>query len=164
MRPAAVVALIVVSHTTIDAYTAFLPPLLPRIMDNLGLSITLAATLSTVLSISTALPQPAFGYLADRFGRRAFLAAGPIVGGVFISLLGMAPSYFVLLLLLTVGGLGSAAFHPPGASLVARAGDGRGSGVRMSVFSFGGRRASPWGRSAPSPSWAGWAWPACGSR
>lgn len=138
MRPAVVVALIVASHTTVDAYTAFLPPLLPRIMDNLGLSITLAATLSTVLSISTALPQPAFGYLADRFGRRAFLAAGPIVGGVFISLLGIAPSFFFLLLLLTVGGLGSAAFHPPGASLVARAGEGRGSGVRMSVFSFGG--------------------------
>ena len=131
-------ALIVVSHMSIDAYTAFLPPLLPRIMDSLGLSITLAATLHTALSIATALPQPAFGYLADRFGRRAFLAAGPIVGGIFLSLMGMAPSYLVLILLLMVGGLGSAAFHPPGASLVARAGDGRGSGVRMSIFSFGG--------------------------
>ncbi|WP_419162666.1 MFS transporter [Candidatus Palauibacter sp.] len=138
LRPGAVVALIVVSHTTIDAYTAFLPPLLPRIMDGFGLSIALAATLSTALSIATALPQPAFGYLADRFGRRAFLAAGPIVAGVFLSLMGMAPSYLILVLLLVVGGLGSAAFHPPGASLVARAGDGRGSGVRMSVFSFGG--------------------------
>ena len=138
LRPGAVVALIVLSHMTIDAYTAFLPPLLPRIMDRLGLSITLVATLSTVLFISTALPQPAFGYLADRFGRRLFLAAGPIVGGVFLSLLGVAPSYLVLLLLLAVGGLGSAAFHPPGASLVARAGEGRGSGVRMSIFSFGG--------------------------
>ena len=138
MRPGAVVALIVLAHTSIDAYTAFLPPLLPRIMDGLGLSIALAATLSTVLSIATALPQPAFGYLSDRYGRRAFLAAGPIVGGVLISLMGIAPSYLVLMLLLAVGGLGSAAFHPPAASLVARAADGRGSGVRMSVFSFGG--------------------------
>ena len=138
LRPGAVVALIVLSHMMIDAYTAFLPPLLPRIMDSLGLSITLAATLSTVLMVATALPQPAFGYLSDRYGRRAFLAAGPIVGGVLLSLIGVAPSYLVLLLLLAVGGLGSAAFHPPAASLVARAGEGRGSGVRMSIFSFGG--------------------------
>ena len=52
--------------------------------------------------------------------------------------MGLAPGYVTLLLLLSVGGLGSAAFHPPGASLVARASEGRGSGVRMSLFSFGG--------------------------
>lgn len=138
MRPGAVVLLIAISHGTIDAYAAFLPPLLPRIMDKLDLSIALAATLATVLSIATSLPQPALGYLADRFGRRAFLAAGPIVTGVFLSLIGVAPNYVLLMLLLVLGGIGSAGFHPPGASLVARAGDGPGSGVRLSVFSFGG--------------------------
>ena len=138
MRPAAVVALIAVSHGMVDAYAAFLPPLLPRIMDKMGLSIALAATLATTLSLATSLPQPALGYLADRFGRRAFLAAGPIVAGIFLSMIGLAPTFLVLSLLLILGGLGSAGFHPPGASLVARAADGRGSGVRLSIFSFGG--------------------------
>ena len=133
-----VVALIAISHMTIDAYSAMLHPLLPRFMDQMGLSIGLAATLATTLSIATSLPQPAFGYLADRFGHRAFLAVGPVVTGVFLSLMGLAPTYLILMLLLIVGGLGSAGFHPPGASLVARAADGRGSGVRLSIFSFGG--------------------------
>lgn len=126
------------SHGTIDAYAVFLHPLLPRIMDKMNLSIALAAVLATVVSLATSLPQPALGYLADRFGRRAFLAAGPIVAGIFLSLIGAAPTFWILLVLLTLGGIGSAGFHPPGASLVARAADGRGSGLRLSIFSFGG--------------------------
>ena len=137
-RPALLVALIAITHGTIDGYVAFLHPLLPRIMSRLGLSIAVAAILVTTLSIASSLLQPLFGYLADRHGRRAFLAAGPLVSGVFLSMIGVAPSVAVLLVFLALGGLGSAAFHPPGASMVARAADGRGSGVRLSVFSFGG--------------------------
>ncbi len=107
-------------------------------MARLGLSIALAATLAMALSISSSLLQPVFGYLADRHGRRAFLAAGPVVAGIFLSLIGAAQSIVILLAVLTLGGLGSAAFHPPAASLAARAAEGRGSGVRLSVFSFGG--------------------------
>ena len=132
------VALIAITHGMIDGYVAFLHPLLPRLMTRLGLSIAVAAILVTTLSLASSLLQPLFGYLADRHGRRAFLAAGPLVTGVFLSLIGVAPSVAVLLVLLALGGLGAAAFHPPAASLVARAADGRGSGVRLSVFSFGG--------------------------
>jgi FSR family fosmidomycin resistance protein-like MFS transporter len=130
--------LIAITHGTIDAYASFLPPLLPRIMGKLGLSIALAATLATVLSIATSILQPAAGYLADRYGRRFLLAAGPVLTGVFMSLIGIAPSFTILLVFLVLGGLGSAGFHPPGVSLATRAEEGRGSGVRLSVFSFGG--------------------------
>jgi FSR family fosmidomycin resistance protein-like MFS transporter len=37
-----------------------------------------------------------------------------------------------------VAGVGSAAFHPPGASYAVRLGEGKGSGRRYSIFSFGG--------------------------
>ena len=138
LGPAGTVALVALSHGTVDAYSAFLHPLLPRIMEKLGLSIALASILVTILSLSASLVQPATGYLADRFGRRVFLAAGPILAGVFLSLIGTAPTFTILVGCLILGGLGSAAFHPPGAALVARAADGKGSGVRLSVFSFGG--------------------------
>lgn len=137
-RAAAVAAVIAVTHGTVDGYVAFLHPLLPRIMGKLGLSIALAATLVTVLSIASSLAQPALGYLADRYGRRPYLVAGPVLAGVFLSLIGVAPSFGVLVAFLLLGGMGSAAFHPPGASLAARASEGRGSGVRLSIFSFGG--------------------------
>ncbi|MXV95489.1 MAG: MFS transporter, partial [Gemmatimonadetes bacterium] len=102
------------------------------------LSIAAAATLGASFAIATAIPQPFFGYLADRFGRRIFAVGGVVTSAVFVSLIGFAPSFWPLLLMLVMGGLGGAAFHPPGASYAVRVGAGRGGGKRYSVFSFGG--------------------------
>lgn len=139
MAHATLVAVTVaLAHGLNDAYAAFVSPLLPRIMERLDLSIALAATLAMTFSIAASLLQPAVGYLADRFGRRAFLVAGPLMTGVFISLMGVVRDFWSLMLVLTLAGLGSAAFHPPGAALSARAAEGKGSGARLSIFSFGG--------------------------
>jgi FSR family fosmidomycin resistance protein-like MFS transporter len=138
MSAGAAVVLVAVAHAVNDSYSAFLAPLLPRIMDNLGISIALAATLAMALSLATSVLQPLMGYLADRYDPRWFIASGPFLGGIFLSSIGLAPSFEVLLLLLVIGGLGSSAFHPPGASMAARVGAGKGSGARLSIFSFGG--------------------------
>jgi MFS transporter, FSR family, fosmidomycin resistance protein len=136
---AARVAIVVtLAHGLNDAYASFIPPLLPRIMGRLELSIALAATLSVVFSVASSLPQPLFGYLADRYGRRVFAIAGPLVSGVFVASIGFANSFAVLLVILMLGGLGSAAFHPPGASYAVRVAEGQGGGTRYSIFSFGG--------------------------
>ena len=127
-----------VAHLANDAYVAFLHPLLPRLMDKLGLSIAAAAMLSVILSLASSLPQPVMGYVADRVGRRWLVALGPIVSGIFLSLIGLAPTFGVLVALLTLGGLGSAFFHPPAVSLAGRVSEGKGSGLRVSVFAFGG--------------------------
>lgn len=135
MRLALVVA---AAHALNDTYSSFVPPLLPRIMDDLGLSITMAATLAVSFSIASALPQPLFGYLADRYGRRMFAVAGPVLAGVGVAAIGWAPGFWTLVLLLVIGGIGSAAFHPPGASYAVRVSAGKGGGARYSIFSFGG--------------------------
>ncbi len=134
----AVALSVALAHGVNDAYAAFLAPLLPRIMDKLGLSIALAATLAMTLSLAASLLQPLMGYLSDHLGRRVFVAAGPLVSGIFLSLIGWAPTFWILVGCLALGGLGSAAFHPPGASMAARVSEGKGSGLRLSVFSFGG--------------------------
>jgi FSR family fosmidomycin resistance protein-like MFS transporter len=125
-------------HSLNDAYTSFLPPLLPRIMGKLDLSITLAAGLMTALALGSSLAQPLMGRLADRRGRRALVVLGPMATGTFLSMMGLAPGFWTLVLLLALGGLGSAAFHPPGASLAARVGQGGRSGMRHAIFSFCG--------------------------
>ncbi len=156
LRVAIIVAL---AHLINDAYASIVPPLLPRMMDDLDLSIAAAATLGAAFAIANALPQPLFGYLADRFGRRLLAVGGMVTTAVFVSAIGFAPSYALLLLMLIVGGLGGAAFHPPGASYAVRVGAGPsardqrrrasppkrrflsgplGAGARYSVFSFGG--------------------------
>ena len=133
-----VAVIIALAHAVNDAYASIVPPLLPRIMDDLDISIAMAATLGAAFSIATALPQPLFGYLGDRFGRRSLAVGGMLVSAVFVSVIGFASSYGVLLVLLVVGGLGGAAFHPPGASYAVRVTAGKGGGARYSIFSFGG--------------------------
>lgn len=136
--PVRIALVVALAHGVTDAYQSFVPPLLPRIMDQLGLSIALAATLAVSFSIAGALPQPLLGYLADRHGRRVFAMLGPLTAGMFVASIGFASSYWVLVVLLIGGGLGSAAFHPPGASYAVRVSEGKGGGARYSVFAFGG--------------------------
>ena len=133
-----VVMAVGVAHFVNDLYSSFLSPLLPRLMDNLGMSIALAAGLAMTWSLAGSLIQPVAGYLADRYGRKLFVVGGPLVSGIFLSLIGLAPSVEVLALILIAGGMGSAAFHPPGAAMSGGAAEGKGSGLRMSLFAFGG--------------------------
>ncbi|MGH7564551.1 MAG: MFS transporter [Gemmatimonadota bacterium] len=129
---------VAVLHGLNDAYASFLNPLLPRFMTRFDLSISDAAVLTTVLSVAAALAQPLFGHFSDLRGRRAMIAIGPAVSGVFLSLIGVAPGFGALVVFLVLGGLGSAAFHPAAAATAARVTAGRGSGLRHAVFSFGG--------------------------
>ena len=139
MRTAAYLAgWVALAHGVNDAYAAFLAPLLPRIMDKLGLSIALAATLAMTLSLAASILQPLMGYLSDRYGRRVFVVLGPLLSATFLPLMGVTTSFWILVVFLTLGGLGSAVFHPPAASMAARISEGKGSGLRMSVFSLGG--------------------------
>lgn len=129
---------VALAHGMNDLYSGFLHPLLPRIMETLGLNVALAATLAMTLSLAGSLVQPAVGHLADRYGRRAFVVIGPAMSAIFMSLIGVAPSFLVLAVFLALAGLGSAAFHPPGAVIAASSGKASSRGARYSFFSFSG--------------------------
>jgi MFS transporter, FSR family, fosmidomycin resistance protein len=60
--------------------------------------------------------QPLYGYLSDRIRTRMFAVLGPAVAGIFISSLGLAPSYLGLMWMIILGGTGIAAFHPQASS------------------------------------------------
>jgi FSR family fosmidomycin resistance protein-like MFS transporter len=55
--------------------------------------------------------QPLFGYLGERINLRAVVVLAPALTAVAMSLLGIAPRYAALALLLVVAGASSAAFH-----------------------------------------------------
>ena len=100
-------------HAVHDTYTAFLAPLLPLFIDNFGLSTTAAGLLS-VFSQGPSLLQPLIGHLADRLSLRMVVILAPAVSAVMMSLLGVAPSYAVMALLLLATGLSSAGLHSVG--------------------------------------------------
>jgi FSR family fosmidomycin resistance protein-like MFS transporter len=103
-------------HFFIDLYSGALGALQPLLVDRFHMNFTEAGILAGVLSISSSVLQPAYGYLSDRFHSRLFTALAPAVAGIFISAVGWAPSYAALVAMVFLGGAGIASFHPQAAS------------------------------------------------
>ena len=129
-------AVLAAGHFTIDAYSSFFLPLLPLLAQRLGLNYAMVGGLTALASLSSSFSQPLFGVLADRMRRPWFVALGPLIAAVFMSSIGLAPSYEVLVLLLMLGGLGVGMFHPQTASLAGAS--SRFRGMAMSFWVTGG--------------------------
>jgi FSR family fosmidomycin resistance protein-like MFS transporter len=112
------VLLLAATHFIVDGYGNILAPLLPLLITTLGLSLFAAGTLQMCFQLANSVSQLAFGRLADRWRPRVLLLTGPILCVSILPLIGLAPSAIMLAVVLLIGGLGGAAFHPPAAALV----------------------------------------------
>lgn len=130
------VLFIALAHFVHDTYPAFLAPLLPLLTERLGLTLALAGSLTLFLR-GTSLLQPFIGHIADRTELQYFVIAAPALTGVFMSSLGMAPSYVALIPLLLFTGISTAMFHAPAPAMVTRV-SGQQWGRGMSIFMAGG--------------------------
>lgn len=128
-----------VSHFVHDIYSGFLAPLLPLLIDRLGMTLTQAGLLSTFMQLP-ALANPYIGILADRISVRLFIILAPSLTAVPMCLLGVAPNYGTLLLLLLVAGCSVSLFHVPAPVMVYRL-SGANAGRGMSFFMTGGELA-----------------------
>jgi MFS transporter, FSR family, fosmidomycin resistance protein len=126
-------------HFIHDIYTSFLAPLLPLLIQKLSLTLTQAGFLTTIMQIPS-LMNPYIGTLADRFNVRFFVVLTPAATAIPMSLIGLAPSYGVLLLLLFVTGISMAVFHVPLPVMIARL-SGPSIGKGMSFYMVGGELA-----------------------
>ncbi|MBI4875186.1 MAG: MFS transporter [Acidobacteria bacterium] len=117
---AGISALILLSlgHFCVDLYSSALAALQPLLIDKLHFSLTQAGVLGGVMIFSSSVLQPVYGYLSDRYRSRLFSALAPAVAGVFISALGMAPSFGWLCAMVALGAAGVASFHPQASSRV----------------------------------------------
>ncbi|WP_372683730.1 MFS transporter [Desulfosarcina sp.] len=128
-----------IGHFIHDVYSSFLAPLLPLLIEKLSMTLTQAGLLSTVMQLP-ALINPWIGSLADRISVRWFLILAPALTAVPMSLIGVAPSYGMLLILMLFAGISVSVFHVPAPVVVARmSGDRKGMG--MSFFMVGGEAA-----------------------
>ncbi len=135
------------SHFVLELCHNFLPVLYPLLIIRMGLTYTQIGLLAVAITLPASLLQPAFGFAADRYGAMPVCAASIIWLGLFMGLVGFAPSYPALLLLLVLASLGSAAYHPAGAVMATHTGSGRRS-TAIASFSLGGTLGA-----AISPLW-----------
>ena len=127
---------VALAHFVHDTYPAFLAPLLPLLIEKHGLTLALAGSLTLFLR-STSLLQPFIGHIADRTELQYFVIAAPALTGIFMSSLGVAPSYVALIPLLLFTGISHAMFHAPAPAMVTRV-SGEQWGRGMSFFMAGG--------------------------
>jgi len=122
------------AHFVNDAYSSLIYPLLPLLKVKLGLSDTQVFWLAPLYSLSSSLMQPVYGILSDRYARRFFAVCGPGLTAIFVSMIGLAPSYGILITLLVAGGVGIGSFHPQAAAMASRASGNR-KRIGMAMFS-----------------------------
>ena len=140
------IVLILLSHAVVDSCQNILPVVLPLLRDRFGLSYLQVGLAAALLTISSSLIQPVFGWMSDRWGTQWFLPAGIVWTGMLMGMVGLVPNYWTLLLVLVLTGVGTAAFHPVAAMAAAHA--ARTSAGWACRFSPSvGIWVSPWGRS-----------------
>ncbi|HSD50774.1 MAG TPA: MFS transporter, partial [Candidatus Methylomirabilis sp.] len=96
------IALILCSHAVVDASQNILPVVLPLFQDRFGLSYAQVGLAAALLTISSSMIQPVFGWVSDRWGVQWFLPAGILWTGLFMGVVGLAPTYWMLLLVLVL--------------------------------------------------------------
>jgi MFS transporter, FSR family, fosmidomycin resistance protein len=131
------VVLVSFCHFIHDIFSSFLSPLLPLLIEKLSLNLTAAGFLGTITQLP-ALLNPIIGKWADR-GKtiRWFIILAPSLTAIPMSLLGLAPSYAVVVLLLLVVGISTSLFHVPAPVIVSQLSGNR-KGQGMSFFMIGG--------------------------
>ena len=133
------VLLISGSHFIHDIYSSFLSPLLPLLISKFGLSMLLAGSLTVIFRLPS-LFNPVIGIISDRIELGILVVVAPAVTAIAMSLVGLAPNYSILCILLLTAGLSAAAFHVLGPPMIARL-SGASLGRGMSFWMTGGEMA-----------------------
>jgi len=127
------------AHLSHDTFSSFLAPLLPLLIEKLGMSLFMSAFLDIARRIPS-LFNPFFGLIAEKRGAKYFVILTPAITAISMSLIGMVNSYAILLILLIVAGISSALFHVPSPTMIKES-SGEKVGRGMSFFMVGGELA-----------------------
>lgn len=124
-------------HFTVDMYSGLLPVLYPILTDRFELDLKTVGLVALAYSGASSVSQPFFGWLADRYGTR-FTGFALAWSAILFATIGFAPTFPILLILATLAGLGSGAFHPFGAITASSVIHDSRRNTAMSIYSTGG--------------------------
>ena len=128
-----------VSHMVLDSYATLLSHLQPRLLEKLATPATrnsLAGNFVSIYSLFSSFGQIFFGWLSDRVRTVHFVTFGVGLTALGLSMMWVAPTANIVYILLAIGGIGIAAFHPQATAYAGALAEGRGIGT--SIFLTGG--------------------------
>jgi MFS transporter, FSR family, fosmidomycin resistance protein len=109
---ARIIPLVCAAHFVSHFYILVLPPLFPFIRDFYNVSYTQLGLALTAFNITTALCQTPAGFLVDRIGARSVLVAGLVLGAACLAIVGLIPSFWLLVAMFAILGVANGVYHP----------------------------------------------------
>src|SRR5262245_17109981 len=114
------VASVSAAHFASHYFMLVLPPLFAFVRADYGVSYTeLGLALTLFNAVSAVLQTPA-GFLVDRFNGRLVLIAGLLLQAAAFAVAGLVNSFWVLLAMFALMGVGNTVYHPADYSLLSR--------------------------------------------
>jgi MFS transporter, FSR family, fosmidomycin resistance protein len=124
------------AHGIHDMYSGFSSPLLPFLIERLSLMKAEAGVFILVFQ-GVSILQPMIGHLSDRKNLRKYALIAPAITAIFISLVGVASTYWTVILFYLIAGISSATLHAILPALVSSF-SGEKVGKGMSIWMIGG--------------------------
>lgn len=118
-RDARIVALIGTGHFLSHFYMLSLPPLFLLWAREFEVSYATLGLAVAAMSGTTALLQTPVGFLVDRHGARRFLVGGTLLMALSVAAMSLAPSFWVILPLAVLSGIGNSVIHPADYAILA---------------------------------------------
>jgi MFS family permease len=111
-QDAKVLGLISTGHFMSHFYSLTLPPLFPFLKDAFDVSYTELGVMMALAGGATAVSQVPIGFMVDRLGAKMVLTIGLMAISLGYGLIGLAPAFGVVLVLVTLAAIGNSVFHP----------------------------------------------------
>lgn len=135
---------VIVLHMLNHVISGAMPMLYPDIMGEFDLSYSQLGLIRSAITFAAGLPQMFVGFLRRWFSSRVIVGVGNIVNSVMYILASMSRGFLQFFGFTVLGGVGSSAQHPIGASIISAATDpskrGRMLGLNQAIpslaFSF----------------------------
>jgi FSR family fosmidomycin resistance protein-like MFS transporter len=137
-----VVGAVSAAHFVSHYYILLLAPLLPFVRADYGVSYTeIGLALAAFNTVSAVLQAPA-GFLVDWLGARILLIGGLIFGASAFVIASAVDSYWVLVAMFALAGVGNAVYHPADYALLSHHVPAKRIGQAFSVHTFAGMAGS----------------------
>ena len=133
-----------ISHFLNDMIQSIIPSIYPILKDKFDFSFAQIGIITLIFQMTSSILQPFTGLYADKHPRPYALSIGMCFTLVGLLVLAFAENYLLILLSVSVVGLGSSIFHPT-ASRVAQLASGGKKSLAQSIFQVGGNGGSALG-------------------
>ena len=137
-RDIRVMALISIAHGCSHFFQLVLPPLFPFLKDDFAVSYTELGLVMTLFYVTSGVLQTPAGFLVDRVGARNVLIGGLAIFCTAILLYGLVPSYWMLVPVAILAGIGNSVFHPADFSILNASVDQKRLGRAYGTHTLGG--------------------------